>query len=311
MPPSMASARKVVAVPFVGKDVPSQAAEFAHPEVLIGLTILAYRYEGLRAFDVREIVTILKELAVREVGAYEHRKSNKLFQQWHTRATAGSETTDLSLQTIQIEEPKQLMHCWQLLQHLPDSIYYFLNQVVFPKTMHSQINKISASGQALGSSLLFRQRIGFSGTPSSLLPTEFQPCHFEVASEGKIISTLCDPMLMAHTIYPRLGKQWTVEGLLQRVANGAFGEFDHVKSGPVVFLAHLNRSTFAFGRLGILIFKISIGQLSYCTEFSSTNTYQYLVKNQKQLVNCAWPNRNVTQWCTVPTKLRNITINHR
>ncbi len=30
--------RKLVAVPFVGKDVPSHASEFAHPDVLIGLT---------------------------------------------------------------------------------------------------------------------------------------------------------------------------------------------------------------------------------------------------------------------------------
>lgn len=48
-------------MPFVGKDVPSQAAEFAHPEVLIGLTIMAYRYEGLRSFDIREIVAMLKQ----------------------------------------------------------------------------------------------------------------------------------------------------------------------------------------------------------------------------------------------------------
>jgi hypothetical protein len=32
-----------MAVPFVGKDVPSRASEFAHPDVLIGLTILAFR----------------------------------------------------------------------------------------------------------------------------------------------------------------------------------------------------------------------------------------------------------------------------
>lgn len=35
--------RKLLAVPFVGKDVPSRASEFAHPDVLIGLTILAFR----------------------------------------------------------------------------------------------------------------------------------------------------------------------------------------------------------------------------------------------------------------------------
>ena len=34
-----------MAVPYVGKDVPSRSSEFAHPDVLIGLTVLAYRYE--------------------------------------------------------------------------------------------------------------------------------------------------------------------------------------------------------------------------------------------------------------------------
>ena len=30
------SPRQLLAIPFVGKDVPSQASEFAHPDVLIG-----------------------------------------------------------------------------------------------------------------------------------------------------------------------------------------------------------------------------------------------------------------------------------
>ena len=33
----MNGSRQLLAVPFVGKDVPSQASEFAHPDVLIGL----------------------------------------------------------------------------------------------------------------------------------------------------------------------------------------------------------------------------------------------------------------------------------
>ena len=44
----MPYSRRVAAVPFVGKDVPSRSSEFAHPDVLIGLTIIAYRYSGLR-----------------------------------------------------------------------------------------------------------------------------------------------------------------------------------------------------------------------------------------------------------------------
>ncbi len=35
--------RKFMAVPFIAKDVPSRASEFSHPDILIGLTVLAYR----------------------------------------------------------------------------------------------------------------------------------------------------------------------------------------------------------------------------------------------------------------------------
>lgn len=37
-------------------DCPSRASEFAHCDVLIGLTVLAYRYEGLRECDFEEDV---------------------------------------------------------------------------------------------------------------------------------------------------------------------------------------------------------------------------------------------------------------
>ena len=38
--------------------------------------------------------------------------------------------------------------------------------------MRSQRTKISASGQAVGGDMLFGRRVGFSGTPSDLLPVE-------------------------------------------------------------------------------------------------------------------------------------------
>jgi hypothetical protein len=43
--------------------------------------------------------------------------------------------------------------------------------------------KLSASGQELGGDLLFGRRLGFSGTPSTLLPEELGECHFAQASQ--------------------------------------------------------------------------------------------------------------------------------
>lgn len=65
--PKSPPSRRLLAVPFVGKDVPSRASEFAHPDVLIGLSILAYRYDGARQSDVLRLATQLKQDLSRQV----------------------------------------------------------------------------------------------------------------------------------------------------------------------------------------------------------------------------------------------------
>ena len=37
--PNSPLSRKLMAVPFIGKDVPSRSSEFAHPDVLIGMCV--------------------------------------------------------------------------------------------------------------------------------------------------------------------------------------------------------------------------------------------------------------------------------
>ncbi len=37
--PHMPRSRFKLAIPFMGKDVPSRASEFAHPDIIIGLTV--------------------------------------------------------------------------------------------------------------------------------------------------------------------------------------------------------------------------------------------------------------------------------
>ena len=51
--PFMPRSRRLLAVPFVGKDVPSRASEFSHPDVVIGMTILAYRYLLISDLNMR------------------------------------------------------------------------------------------------------------------------------------------------------------------------------------------------------------------------------------------------------------------
>jgi hypothetical protein len=79
-------ARMLLAVPFVGKDTPSRASDFAHSEVQIGLSVLAYRYEGLRERDMRALITALKQSMAAEPGAYKDRPSRILFGEWVAEA---------------------------------------------------------------------------------------------------------------------------------------------------------------------------------------------------------------------------------
>ena len=65
----MPASRELLALPFVGKDLPSAASEFAHPDVVIGLTILAFRYEGLRRSDFDRLVKQLRAELMAETGA--------------------------------------------------------------------------------------------------------------------------------------------------------------------------------------------------------------------------------------------------
>ncbi|CAJ1330598.1 unnamed protein product [Effrenium voratum] len=88
------SSRRLLAVPFVAKDKPSPAAEFAQPDVLIGFTVLAYRYEGLRLSDTTQMLHHLQMKSARaarriavqtifmESGPWSSRPTCVLFERW-------------------------------------------------------------------------------------------------------------------------------------------------------------------------------------------------------------------------------------
>jgi hypothetical protein len=58
------------------------------------------------------------------------------------------------------------------------AIHWYLEQVVFPTYTQHQHIKLSASGQELGGAMLFPSRVGFSGTPSDLLPLDLGRCGY-------------------------------------------------------------------------------------------------------------------------------------
>lgn len=64
--------------------------------------------------------------------------------------------------------------------------------------------------------MLVGRRVGFSGTPSDLLPEELGRCDYETGDDGMMLSTVLDRNVAS---YKFLEDEWTVEFLLEYMAN--------------------------------------------------------------------------------------------
>jgi hypothetical protein len=273
------TSRKLTAVPFVAKDVPSRSSEFAHPDVLVGLTILAFRYEGLRKNDFSLVLRHLRDAMEEEGGLYKDRPSCQKFEQWILatgKAIRGSkkrekgtrrstmmntphapqghphfpspdapplppktpkdkskrETTkeainifadifsaedDLiwPLQLVDLKDREQFRVLYPLLYKLPHSVMHYLHELVFPEVLKHQGLKLSTCGQELGGDMLFGKRIGFSGTPSDILPVELGSCRYERGSDGRVVHYLTSTSIVQHVLIPT---GWNVYSLLDYIA---------------------------------------------------------------------------------------------
>ncbi|KAJ8602501.1 hypothetical protein CTAYLR_001253 [Chrysophaeum taylorii] len=246
--PRMPRSRLKLAVPFVGKDVPSSASEFAHPDVTIGMTCLAYRYSGLRREDFDELADALTADFAREIGPACDRPSSRRHEAWVrasggrirglddlARSAAGVETrpenkksgsaatitkadddrTVVQLKFLQKSNEEQMDKLFELWRREPLALHHYLETAVFPTHMRSQRRKISASGQAIGGDMLFARRVGFSGTPSDLLPLELGACEYQEGDDGKMLATVLDRDVCSSEELPA---GWSVEDLLELAA---------------------------------------------------------------------------------------------
>ena len=227
----MPQSRRLMAVPFMGKDVPTRASEFSHPDVLIGMTVLAYRYEGLRETDFKAVMHWLQGVLQSEQGPYAARRASKIYVEWveeaggHVRGTArkvartpgaSDDTDDLwPLHLVDLRDPEHVEVLYPLLARLPAAIETYLHELVFPATLaHSGI-QLSASGQDLGGDMLFNVRLAFSGTPSDLLPRTLGHCEYARGDDARMLNVLTDPEIVAAA---RVAAPWSAESVLRFVA---------------------------------------------------------------------------------------------
>lgn len=62
----------------------------------------------------------------------------------------------------------------------------YLDTLIFPETMEHRGLKLAANGQDVGGDMLFEVKLGFSGTPSDLLPLELG--RWVVYAEARTVS---------------------------------------------------------------------------------------------------------------------------
>jgi hypothetical protein len=243
--PNVSLARRLAAIPFVGKDIPSRNSQFSHPDIVIGLTIMAYRYEGLRMTDFENVLLALREQLDAEFGPYHKRPSALKYKDWveqaggKVRGPREGEDEDLEgeyfkapvgriggrgsddiwpLHLLDLKDEQHMKVTYNLLGKLPEVMQYYLDFFVFPLTMEHNHEKISASGQDLGGEMLFGRRVGFSGTPSDLLPEELGQCNYDEGVDGQIINFLTSESIVRSRM---LGVDWSVTKLLDDLATAS------------------------------------------------------------------------------------------
>lgn len=79
--------------------------------------------------------------------------------------------------------------------------------------------KLAANGQDLGGSLLFDRRLGFSGTPSDLLPVEMGRCVYEKGDTAQMLNFLISSNIVSFDV---MDGNWNVKSLLSYIGNSSF-----------------------------------------------------------------------------------------
>ncbi|MCJ1447859.1 MAG: hypothetical protein MMC23_008371 [Stictis urceolatum] len=133
--------RDPIAVPFRAKGIPSDQAEFGHPDVAILLTCLSFYYSGLTPDQFRQC---LAQLVKSDEPAEE-------YESWF----ADVNNLPDSLRTwnsINIDDEIQCQQLWAPLRQQMSTVNYFLNNFVFPRHAKTFERKIVSSGWDLPAS---------------------------------------------------------------------------------------------------------------------------------------------------------------
>lgn len=208
--------RDPIAVPFEVKGVPSEQAEFGHPDVAIILTCLSFYYAGLNLKNFWE--------GLSRVLKCEDPSSE--YNEW----TAGCDTLPESLfqwSIINVDDFGQVEELWKHLRLSRAVLNHYLNTFVFPLHAKKFAVKLQSSGWDLplwssNGKKLGARTTGFSSTNDNrrLLPLTIQQDDLPSLkhTNAEVLTCLLQDRNRQCMIAENHGKRLTEEGLLHRLS---------------------------------------------------------------------------------------------
>lgn len=127
--------RDPIAVPFHAKGVPSEQAEWGHPDVAILFTCLSFYYYGL---DIAQLRQSLEHVLKSDDPSSE-------YDRW-THSSTSLPDSLREWNAINVDDETQLDEIWQHVRYNMTVVDYFLNNFVFPKHAKQFRIKLQASG---------------------------------------------------------------------------------------------------------------------------------------------------------------------
>lgn len=163
--------RKPIAVPFLGKDTPSERSEFSHPDVMLGFSILSYLYQGLNQQQLKMTLLKLKEKFCPEVADKYLCDWVECSRDWIAEQTQTFPTWLTSFQNLDLTDEVCLKNVHRYLVGNRHAILFYLNQFVLPQEAQQYLYKISANAHSL---VGYNAALGFSGTDDRKITMPFE-----------------------------------------------------------------------------------------------------------------------------------------
>ncbi|KAG1816740.1 uncharacterized protein BJ212DRAFT_1480599 [Suillus subaureus] len=190
----LAPNRTMLAVPFRAKDMPSQRAEFGHPDVAVILTCLSYYYGGL---TLQQLMLCFELLLKQDNPALE-------YESWIARLQSVPESLR-HLSGINTESAEQLQDLQKLFACNKAVIDFYLSRVVFPKEAKGFPRKLTCSGWDLAQEK-GHLTTGFSGTNDNryLLPSSIvqHDLDYQRSTNARVLALLLRPENNCYTCIP-------------------------------------------------------------------------------------------------------------